>query len=474
MGQLKVSPANKIAYGIGSVAFGIKGNGFDYFILLFYSQVMGVDAYLVGLALLIALLVDAFSDPLIGYFSDNTHHRWGRRHPFMYAAAIPVAVSYFFMWNPPASLSGNDLFPYIVMLAIVVRTMITMFEIPNSALVAEMTDDYDERTSILSYRFFFGWAGGTFMGFFALTYLLVPTDTIANGLFNLQGYGQMGLVSSIVIFIAIMASSLGTHSFIPNLKMAPPKTKLSVTRIYKDIFETLWNRSFAALFAAALFGAIGTGVATGLSHYINSFFWGFSTIQLGQISLSVVLSAVIALTITPILSKRFGKKRAAITIGLLAFTILPAMIVLRLLGIMPDNGDPRLFPMMLIITIIDVSLIIAYQTLATSMIADLVELSEVKTGRRSEGVFFASMTFVKKCVQGFGIVMATTILTIANFPVSVAPGSVPDDALFRLGALYVPAVVTVWMLMILCISFYQIDRNKHNANLAMLQRNKPR
>ncbi len=97
---LKVSPLNKIAYGFGSVAFGIKGNGFDYFILLFYSQVMGVDAYLVSLALLIALLADAFSDPLIGYFSDNTHHKWGRRHPFMYAAAIPVAVSYFFIWNP--------------------------------------------------------------------------------------------------------------------------------------------------------------------------------------------------------------------------------------------------------------------------------------------------------------------------------------------------------------------------------------
>ena len=106
--------------------------------------------------------------------------------------------------------------------------------------------------------------------------------------------------------------------------------------------------------------------------------------------------------------------------------------------------------------------------------SDLVELRGVKTGRRYEGVFYASMTCVKKCVQGFGIVMATTILTIANFPVSVAPGSVPDDALFRLGALYVPAVVTVWMLMILCISFYQIDRNTHNANLAMLQRNNTR
>ena len=470
MTSVKVSSLNKIAYSIGAVAFGIFGAGFDYFFLLFYSQVMGVDAYLVGLALLIALVVDAFSDPLIGYFSDNTHHRWGRRHPFMYAAAIPVALSYFFVWNPPASLSGNDLFPYILVLAIVVRTMITVYEIPHSALVAEITDDYDERTSILSYRFFFGWAGGTLMGFYALTYLLVPTATISNGLFNLDGFAQMGLISSVVIFVAIMVSSIGTHNFIPNLKLPPPKTKISITRIYKDIFETLWNRSFVALFAAALFGAIGTGVATGLSHYINSFFWGFSTVQLGQISLSVALSAVIALIVTPVISKKFGKKRAAITVGLFAFTILPATITLRLFGLMPDNGDPRLFPLMLIITIIDVSLIISYQTLATSMIADLVELSEVKTGRRSEGVFFASMTFVKKFVQGFGVVMATTILTIASFPVAVTPDNIPADALFRLGALYVPTVVTVWMLMIFCISYYEVNRDKHKANLNTLGR----
>ena len=467
---LKVSPANKIAYGIGSVAFGIKGNGFDYFLLLFYSQVLGVDAYLVGLALLIALMVDSLSDPLIGYFSDNTHTRWGRRHPYMYIAAIPVALSYFFVWNPPSGVSGNDLFPYILMMAIFVRTMITLYEIPNSALVAEITDDYDERTSILSYRYFFGWAGGTLMGFYALTYLLVPTTEISNGLFNIAGYGKMGLASSIVIFTAIITSAMGTHSFIPKLKTPPPKTRMSITRIYREIFETLWNRSFGALFAAALFGAIGTGIATGLSHYINSFFWGFSTVQLGQISGSVVASAVIALILSPIISKKLGKKRSAITIGLLAFTILPATIVLRLLGFMPENGDPLLFPMILVITIVDVGLIITYQIITTSMIADLVEESELRTGRRSEGVFFATMTFVKKFVQGFGVVMATTILTFAQFPVGVAPGSVPADTLFRLGALYVPAVVTVWMLMIVCISYYEVDRDKHKANLAALGR----
>jgi Na+/melibiose symporter-like transporter len=141
------------------------------------------------------------------------------------------------------------------------------------------------------------------------------------------------------------------------------------------------------------------------------------------------------------------------------------------MGWMPENGDPILFSVILIITIIDVGLIITYQTLTTSMIADLVEYSEVHTGRRSEGLFFASMTFIKKFVQGFGVVMATTILTVAQFPVGISPGEVSPDALFRLGSYYVPSVVSVWMLMIFCISYYEVDRSRHNNNLSKLKRN---
>mgnify|MGYP002875649617 FL=1 len=136
-----VSLWKKAAYGFGAAAYGIKNNGFDYFFLIFYSQVMGVSAYLVSLALLIALTFDAVSDPLIGFISDNTRSRWGRRHPYMYAAAVPVAIGYFFVWNPPSSLSGDELFPFIVGISIVVRTLITLYEIPSSALVAEITDD---------------------------------------------------------------------------------------------------------------------------------------------------------------------------------------------------------------------------------------------------------------------------------------------------------------------------------------------
>ena len=463
-----VSIGRKVAYGFGSVAFGVKSNGFDYFFLIFYSQVMGVSAYLVSLALMIALIVDALSDPLIGYLSDNTRSRWGRRHPFMYAAAIPVSVAYYFVWNPPAGLEGDALFPYIVTLAILVRTLITVYEIPSSSLVAEMSDDYDERTSMLSYRYFFGWTGGTLMGAFATIFILVPTATISNGMFNVEGHGQVGAIAATVIFLAIMISALGTHKMIPDLKPPPPARQMSVGLIYREVFETLASRSFLALFLAALFGAVASGVSTTLSFYFSTFFWGFTTEQIGLISLSVVISALMAFFISPAISKRLGKKRGAITIGLMAFTVAPAPIFLRLLGLMPENGDPALFPLVLSIIVVDVALIIAYQTLSSSMIADLVEEAEIKTQRRNEGVFFASVTFVRKVTQGIGAAVAGVLLTLSQFPVGATPDQVPESVLATFGWLYVPVIFGLWMIMIACLSLYSVDRKKHEANLETL------
>lgn len=142
----------KVAHGIGAAAFGIKNNGFDYFLLFFYGTVIGLEPGLVGLAILIALVFDAISDPLVGYWSDNFRSRWGRRHPFMYAAALPVALSYFLLWNPP-DLGQSGLFAYLTLMAILIRTFITFYETPSSSLIPELSRDYAERTSIQSYRF---------------------------------------------------------------------------------------------------------------------------------------------------------------------------------------------------------------------------------------------------------------------------------------------------------------------------------
>ena len=128
------------------MAFGAKDNAFSYFLLFYYTQVLGLSPGLGGLALFLALVFDAISDPLVGYVSDRWRSRWGRRHPFMYFSALPVAIGFFFLWNPPAALSEQGLFVYLLSLAILVRTLITLYEIPSSALGPELSGDYDQRT----------------------------------------------------------------------------------------------------------------------------------------------------------------------------------------------------------------------------------------------------------------------------------------------------------------------------------------
>ncbi len=462
------SLATKLAFGSGAIAYGVKNNGFDYFLLIFYSQVMGVDAALVGLALLIALMVDALSDPLVGYWSDNTHSRWGRRHPFMYAAALPVAVSYFFLWNPPAGLNGNDLFPYVLLLSIFIRLLITFYEVPSSSLVPEFTDDYDQRTAIVGYRYYFGWTGGTLIAVLALSVFLVPTETIKSGFFNVEGYGTYGLVASLAMFVTILISAIGTHHRIPHLRQPPPKQPMSPGRIFREIFETLANRSFLSLFLAALLGATATGIAGGLNYYLMGFFWEFTPDQVALLSASVLISALLALVIAPVISLSMGKKYGAIVIGVIAFVAAPMPIFLRLIGVMPENGDPLLFGIMLPFVIIDLALIITTQILMTAMIADIVEESELRTRRRSEGVFFAAITFSRKFVQGFGVLSASLILTAVSFPKEAAPGTVEEQAVRNLGLYYGVVIITVWMLMISCLFFYRISRARHEENLRKL------
>lgn len=465
----------KLAYGFGSVAFGVKDQGFNYFLLLFYSQVIGLDARLVGLAITTALMVDAVFDPIVGYWSDNLHSRWGRRHPFMYAAAIPVAATYFLLWNPPA-LSETGLFWYLLLLAVLIRIFIAVYEIPSSALAAELSEDYDQRSSLLSYRYYFGWTGGNFMSvlMFVAVFPLFVTAAIPNGQFNREAYEFYGIVGSALIFIAIMVSAAGTHSRIAHLKAPPPARRMSLGLIFKEIFETLSDRSFVALFIAAMLGAVATGLSAALAFYFSTYFWGFTSQQIGFVTLSIFVSAVIGSVMAPIVTRTIGKKRGAMIIGLVAFLGAPLPIVLRLLGVLPENGTPTVFWFVLITAMIDTGLIICFQILSSSMLADLVEQAELKTGRRSEGVFFAANTFIRKAVQGFGVIAAGFVLSAAQFPKGADPSQVPADALWRFGAYYVPAILGLWMLMMAVMATYRVSREDHEATLRQLAETKAR
>lgn len=464
------SLATKISYGFGAIAYGVKDNGFGFFLLIFYSQVLGVDARLIGLAITIALLLDALSDPVVGYWSDNFRSKWGRRHPFMYASALPVAASFFLLWNPPEGWSDVALFWYVLVISVLIRTCITFYETPSSALAPELSDNYDQRSGLLSLRFFFGWTGGNLMAviMFVVLFPAFATPTIPNGQFNKDAYSTYGLIASVMIFVAIMVSALGTHKRIVHLKAPPPVRSLTIGLIFKEIFETLANRSFIALFLAAIFGAIASGLSASMTFYFTSFFWGFTPQQTGLLTISVFVSAIIGAVMAPIVTKSIGKKQGAMIIGLVAFLGAPLPIVLRLLGVMPENGDPTLFWIVMLANMVDTGLIICFQILSASMLADLVEDAEIKTGRRSEGIFFAASTFIRKSVQGLGVITAGFVLAAAQFPAGVKPDQIPEEALTRLGLFYVPTILFLWLTMLAIMSTYRLKREDHENNLREL------
>ena len=128
-------------YGSSSMAYGIKDNAFSYVLLIFANQALGVPGYLASIALAIAIVWDAISDPLLGHWSDKTRSSIGRRHPFMYASLFIFPAGFYALFNPIADVRGEDAFVYILVLAMLVRTGTTLFEVPCTALLPELEKD---------------------------------------------------------------------------------------------------------------------------------------------------------------------------------------------------------------------------------------------------------------------------------------------------------------------------------------------
>jgi Na+/melibiose symporter-like transporter len=457
-----------VLYGMGAVAFGVKDNGFSFFLLLYYNQVLGLPEAWVGFGIMLALVLDGLVDPLVGYASDHLHSPWGRRHPFMYAAAVPVAASYWLLWNPPSGLSPGALFTYFVVVAVLVRLFIALYEIPSASLVPELTDHYDERTTILSYRYLFGWWGGLTMSILAYAVFLQPDADHPTGVLNPEGYHRYGIAASVVMFAAVLVSALGTHRFIPFLNRPPKVRPVGFAASVRELRETVANRSFLVLFGAAIFASIANGLMGALGIYFNTYFWNLTSNEITVLVFPIFLAAGCSGMIAAAASRRFGKKWGAIVVSFGAINILPAPITLRLLGWFPANGTPALLPALIAINLVGLALLIASSILFSSMIADVAEDSEVTTGRRSEGVFVAATMFIQKATSGIGIFGSSLLLGAIGFPRGATPDAVDPTVVRMLGLVYVPVIGVLYLLSGLFLYRYRIDRATHEENLRRL------
>lgn len=468
--QGRVPLATRVLYGVGSMAEGTKNTAFNVFLLFYYNNVLGVSGTLTGLAIFLALCVDAVADPLIGSLSDGWRSRLGRRHPFMYAAAAPMALCFFLLFDPPDGLSESGLFAWLLCFAIGVRVSMTLYMLPSSAMVPELTPDYDERTELVSWRFLFGWLGGILVSLLAYLVFFSSAEGERDGLLNAAGYAGFGVTCAVIVAASILTSAAGTHHLIPKLAKPGAVERFTPRRFFGEARTVLANPSYRALVMAAVFAAVAGGFADVVGLYVNKYFWELATEQLAFLVYALVPAVLLAVVVTPALTRRFDKKRAVFAIGAFAITIAPVLIFLRLLGWLPPNGDPILLPLIVGHAVISVACVVSVGILVGAMLADVVDEGELASGLRQEGMFNATISFAAKATSGLGGLVAGIALDLIAFPRGADPGSVSPEKVHALGLAVGPGLMVLFLITLVFVSRYRITRESHQRVLEILER----
>lgn len=467
----------KFAYGIGQLAEGLKNSALSTFVLFYYNQVLGLPGTLAGLAVAIALIFDAVTDPLAGSISDNWRGRLGRRHPFMYASAIPLGVCFYLLFSPPDGLSEVALFIWLTVTIVATRGSMTLYHVPHIALGAELSTDYQERSQIVSFRYVL-----SFVGFFlcyglGFAWFFRDTPEFPNGQFNVGAYGPFALTLSVLMVLTIFWSAWGTQHRIPYLpQVKGEQEKLSalgvLVRTLAETWGALQNRSFAWLFAGALVIFVMVGVDSALNLYVFEFFWELDSKGKLTVLLVYPIGIILGSIISP-LTHRFINKRTGIIVGCLGWAVIQILpILLRFQGWFPENDSESLVPLLLSIKFVQG--VFAAQSLVSfnSMLADIADEHELVTGKRQEGIFFAAASFATKTTAGIGSLIAGIGLDLISWPRGAQIQSatdIPPETLMWLGLIYGPIVAGFAVFNVMFNLKCKMTREGHEETVRLLQ-----
>jgi Na+/melibiose symporter-like transporter len=466
--QGRVPLPTRALLGSGLAAEGTQNVAFNTFVLFFYNQVLGLSGTWTGAALFLALCIDAVMDPLVGSLSDGWRSRLGRRHPFMYASVIPLALSFVMLFRPPEGLADAALFAWLLVASVGVRVSMTLYAIPSGALIPEITQNYDERTSLASWRALFGWFGAIvvaqigYLGYFA-------TRDGVDGRLEPARYADFGLACAIVAGGAVLVSTVGTHPLIAKLRLGDG-APFTFGRFLDEAKNVFANASFRMLLVAALFASVAGGFADIVGLYVNTYFWELSSDQIGKLVLGLVASLFLGVAMTRPLTERLDKKTAALGLAVFAVAIGPLPIFLRLLGWFPENGAPALLPLLFVHAVLLVTAAVSIGIIVASMIADVVDENELVTGQKQEGMFQAAVAFAVKAASGLGTLVAGMALDVIQFPRGAEIGAVPVDKVRALGLAVGPGLMIFYFLTLFFMTRYRITRDRHRQVLAELER----
>lgn len=452
----KVPLITKLAFGSGDLGTAITAGVLGFFRLIFMTDVAGLNPALAGVVLLIGRAWDAVNDPIIGTLSDRLNTRWGRRRPMFLFGALPFAVAFALVFfAPPFDDAGK--FAYFVVVGLLFDTFYTVVNVPYTAMTAELTRDYNERTSLNSFRFAFSIAGSLV----AVISQGVIVGALTPALGKQQAWFAFAVAMGALSGIPYIFAFLGTYEFPEVLKTEASETPMP---FFQGLKTTFASRAFRIVVGIYVFSWLTLmTVQTILSYYLT--YWMRRPELILPVVLGVQVSAFVWLFIWSKVAQRIGKKRTYV-IGMI-FWIAVSLALFAVPRDMPAEATIGLG------VLAGVGVAIAY-LVPWSMLPDVIEEDELKTGHRREGVFYGYFALLQKFGAAVGSAAIGFLLDASGYITpptdAVAPIAQPDSALTAMRVLIGPVPVILLLIGIWLAARFPISKEQHEATLKELAR----
>lgn len=405
----------KLLYGSGDWGFSSMGMMRSIFYAIYLTDVVGLEPSLASFGALAGIVWDAVNDPIIGLLSDRLRTRWGRRRPFLLWFAIPFGISFITLWWAPDWNNQTALLIYVTLSFMLADTLQTLVAVPFLSLTPELTSDYDERTTLTSFRSFFQLAG-------AMT-VVVSAPAIIDRVLASGGSQQQGFMLVGALFGSIGAIPLLLIGLFVREKTSPRQTE---SLPFRESLRAAWqNIPFRYMVGIHVLNWSATDMVTVLFPYFLLYWIArgdlLASIRIAGYELALesaffgilMLVCIVCIPFWLWMAREWNK-RDAYKLGMIWW------VVIQLLVFTVQPGETGY--LLLLAALAGVGVSAAY-TLPDSMFADVIEWDELRTGRRQEGIFYGIRTLIRKLAGAFVIFVTLQSLSRAGY---VAP---PEGAL---------------------------------------------
>lgn len=384
----------KVFYGFGELALSLKTESLNRFLMFFYSDTLRLSPTAVGLMILLSKGWDAVTDPAMGYASDTTRSRWGRRRPYVVLGAVPIGICYALLFWPPP-LGDRALLWYMLGLSVALYTCFSIYTVPYYAWGAELSRDYHERTSIVQIRALLGLFGG-------VAGAAVPMMIVARYADPRTGFGVMAVALGIVIGATALLPGLGIRDGgrdrLPNA---------SFGHFIGGLRHTFANREFRIIFTTFCLMTVSSSIGTAIQLVVVKYRLQMYD-QFPLFALTFGVSLALSFPLWLALSHRIGKS-GALQVGLILGVIAPLGWVIVQPG---QVGAMVLF--MIVAGAVTGSL-----TLAASQAIDVVDVDELRTGEQRAGAYFGIWAFGLKLATAIGQFLGGALLDLVGYAPAV-------------------------------------------------------